>query len=447
VPSVGGQAAGTLSHAPPSVVAVYTAAVVLTLIGTFSDLVVDYRQALGAPGAYVIAAGPAYIFYMGYLALAATGALINFTRAWRVVRRASGAEAGERALATQIEVLAGGALLFLAGALWITARKNWDLPISVVPGFLCLFGGLAALGWGVAHFGLLLDGQNIQRDFLYNLTGIGVLNLLYGGLLALVGAVTVEGALAVVALVTLTHSTFDVGRRALDVLFFSRAERDARAEAREYATALGTTPVTGAALPLDVPAEPSPGDGTPDRTVGVADEELPLKAFRSEVRKALTGLKSPPRLARSPLLGLPLVERRVRESGLEDNRLNRAVVLRELLIEQIEGLRPSTGDASGGPGRTGTEHHVGEAWRFYNVLHYPYVRELSRKGALAEARRLSEERRRSGQRTPGDLEQVLSWLADVDEDTFYKWQRRASDAIAGTLWDERETRVFEDSAT
>jgi hypothetical protein len=71
------------------------------------------------------------------------------------------------------------------------------------------------------------------------------------------------------------------------------------------------------------------------------------------------------------------------------------------------------------------------------VLYYPYVRELSRKGALAEARRLADERRRAGRATPSELEQVLSWLADVDEDTFYKWQRRASDTIATILWEEQ----------
>ena len=32
--------------------------------------------------------------------------------------------------------------------------------------------------------------------------------------------------------------------------------------------------------------------------------------------------------------------------------------------------------------------------------------------------------------------EVLAWLADVDEDTFYKWQRRASDTIAAILWEE-----------
>ena len=38
-----------------------------------------------------------------------------------------------------------------------------------MPGFLCLFVGLAALGYGIAHFGLLLEGQNIRRDFFYRI--------------------------------------------------------------------------------------------------------------------------------------------------------------------------------------------------------------------------------------------------------------------------------------
>ena len=61
---------------------------------------------------------------------------------------------------------------------------------------------------------------------------------------------------------------------------------------------------------------------------------------------------------------------------------------------------------------------------------------MSRKRALAETRRLAEERRRSGQREPGELERVLNWLVDVDENTFYQWQRRASDTIATIVWEE-----------
>ncbi|NJL34906.1 MAG: hypothetical protein HC893_14965 [Chloroflexaceae bacterium] len=116
----------------------------------------------------------------------------------------------------------------------------------------------------------------------------------------------------------------------------------------------------------------------------------------------------------------------MQQTGQDDNRLSRATALRELLIEQIDNLQPGDDMSS----------RVGDAWRFYNVLHYPYVREISRKTALSEARRLEEQRRRNGQRDASELEQVLLWLADIDENTFYKWQRRASDTIATILWEE-----------
>jgi hypothetical protein len=414
------------------VVVAYTAAALLTLFGSISDLINDFAHPIAIPQGYVLRAGPAYDFYMLYITLTASGAFANLVRARRALAQRHDLQS--RALMQQIGVLAVGAVAFLAGALWLMVRKNWDLPITVMPGFLGLFGGLAALGYGVAHFGLLLDGQNIQRDFVYNLTGIVILNLLYGGLLSLAGPASAESALALIALVTFTHTTFDVGRTLLDQLFFSTAERAARAEARDYATALGTTPI---AAPERAPESQSL-DESPDGAELATEAAEPAddqryKIFQNQVRKALTSLKSPPQVAKSPLLTLDLIEQRVIEAGHGDNRLNRAAALRELLLEQIERLRPEVGDDAA--------HHVGEAWRFYNVLYYPYVRELSRKSALAEARRRADERRRAGQRAPGELEQVLSWLADVDEDTFYKWQRRASDTIAAILWEEQSERL------
>ncbi len=174
---------------------------------------------------------------------------------------------------------------------------------------------------------------------------------------------------------TVTHTAFDSGRTFFDRLFFSRDEQTARAEARDYATALAALPV--ATPDMLTEAEPMSPEPTAEAEAAPpqADEE---KRFKDAVRRALTSLKSPPRLAQSQLLGLAMVERRVAQAGLPDNRLNRVVVLRELLVEQIEGLRPCD-DASA---------KVGDAWRFYNVLYYPYVRELSRKAALAEVRRL-----------------------------------------------------------
>jgi hypothetical protein len=403
------------------VVAVYTLALCIVLLGSFTDLFDDYARIVRTPRGFAVGPGPAYPAYIGYLVLAAAGALVNLARAFR--RFAHRPDAAGQAMAQQLRLLTAGALSFLIGALWISARKYWDLPVSAVPGFLCLFVGLAALGYGIAHFGLLLEGQNIRRDFFYSFTGVSLMNLLYVGLLAATGRMSVGGLLALVGLVTLTHTAFDSGRAALDRLFFDRAERAARAEARDYATSLAALPVGSPDL-LPAP-EPAPLDAPADPAHAALDAEGE-KRFKDAVRKALTSLKSPPRLAQNQLLGLDLVARRVAQAGHEDNRLNRVAALRELLVEQIEGLRPSESASA----------RVGDAWRFYNVLYYPYVRELSRKAALAEARRLSEERRRAGQREPAELEQVLSWLADVDEDTFYKWQRRASDMIATILWEE-----------
>jgi hypothetical protein len=403
------------------VVAVYTIALCIVLLGSFTELFDDYARITRTPRGYAVGPGPAYPAYIGYLCLAAAGAFVNLARAVR--RYARRPDSAGPAMVQQLRLLTGGALFFLAGALWISSRKYWALPVSALPGFLCLFVGLAALGYGIAHFGLLLEGQNIQRDFIYSFTGVGLMNLLYIALLAATGQFSIGGLLALVGLVTLTHTAFDSGRAALDRLFFDRAEQAARAEARDYATALAALPVASPNL-LRIP-EPAVQDAPsgPEQATLDADGE---KRFKDAVRKALTSLKSPPRLAQSQLLGLTLVARRVAQARQEDSRLSRVAALRELLVEQIEGLRPSDSSSA----------RVGDAWRFYNVLYYPYVRELSRKAALAEARRLGEERRRAGRREPDELEQVLSWLADVDEDTFYKWQRRASDMIAMMLWEE-----------
>ncbi len=405
------------SFIPGRALAGYAAALVIIALGTATNFFNDYAS-------FPIRPGPIYLVYLLFQVAMTLGALANFASA-RTVLAAGGAQ--DKPLARQMTLLTLGSLPFALGGLWLGGRYWLFLPITPVPGYLLLFGGVALLGYGVAHYGMLLGGENIRRDFLYTFTGIALLNVVYAVLLVFVGGVSPTGLLALVSLVTLTHTAFDSGRRLLDRFFFSSSERDARAEAREFATALGSEPVASpfvAPVAEDVEvaeAEAEPATVLlPDR----ASDAAQLKAFKNDVRRALTGLKSPPRLVNSSLLTIPQVVEWLATQELADNRLNRVAALREVLIAQIDALRPADG----------SDPKVGDAWRFYNVLHYPYVRELSRKGALAEARRLREERTRNGQRSPGDLEQVLVWLADVDEDTFYKWQRRASDAIAEALW-------------
>ncbi|NJL34907.1 MAG: hypothetical protein HC893_14970 [Chloroflexaceae bacterium] len=109
-----------------------------------------------------------------------------------------------------------------------------------------------------------------------------------------------------IGLVIVTHTAFDSGRALLDRLFFSRAERTARAEARAYATVLGTSPVVPPAFVVPAPVlQPDEADPEPDEPAGEpnapAPEALTLtqtalrpasKAFQDQVRRAITDLKA-----------------------------------------------------------------------------------------------------------------------------------------------------------
>jgi hypothetical protein len=416
----------------PWVLLVYVWAGGMIVAGTTTNLFIDYSSVTRQPGGmFYIYPGSAYLIYIAFNGVVTLGALLNFVLALRHLRQTAGPD--ERTLRQQLQLLTIGAVLFLIGALWLSIRYNWALPVPLIPGYLVLFIGLGVLAYTVAQFGMLLEGQNIRRDFFYNLTGVLLLNLLYVGLLMVAGQESLPMILALVALVTLTHTVFDNGRTVLDRFFFSSAERTARAEAREYATALGTRPVslpTFAERTELIPESSESTDEDAEVLPDATEEEIPNvpKHFKDSVRRAVTNLKSPPQLAKSPLLSLKLIDEQLNQSEQEDNRLNRAAILRELLIEQIEALQPN--DSASSP--------TGEAWRFYNVLYYPYVREISRKGALAEMRRLQEIRQRIGQHTQGTFEEVLNWLTDIDENTFYKWQRRASDTIATILWEANQ---------
>ncbi|NJO04437.1 MAG: hypothetical protein HC876_02250 [Chloroflexaceae bacterium] len=424
----------------PGVLAVSAAALVLIVLGTATNLLVDYSTALPAAfaGTWVLTSGALYPLYITYNGVVMASALVNFARALLHISPAR--TDSQRAFQRQLQLLTGGGFVFVIGALWLSSNYHWDFGFSPLVGYVCLFVGLALLGYGIAAFGMLVEGQDIRRDFIYTFTSISLLLVLYVGLLLVVGNLSASMTILLIGLVIVTHTAFDSGRALLDRLFFSRAERTARAEARAYATVLGTSPVVPPAFVVPAPVlQPDEADPEPDEPAGEPDAPAPealtltqtalrpaSKAFQDQVRRAITDLKSPPQLSQSSLLTLPLVTQRLQQTGQDDNRLSRATALRELLIEQIDNLQPGDDMSS----------RVGDAWRFYNVLHYPYVREISRKTALSEARRLEEQRRRNGQRDASELEQVLLWLADIDENTFYKWQRRASDTIATILWEE-----------
>lgn len=429
----------------PLVVLSYVVAIAISLLGAFTSFILNNDNVAHHPdGTFYTGAGAAFVVYIVYLLLAGSGAIFNLVSTF--LGKLKSALLSDKIFIIQLGLLAGGGILFLAGGLWLACRLYWYLPIPELPGDVSVIAGLATLGYGIANYNLLLEDQNIQRDFFYSFTGIAVVNTIYVTILYLF-KLDSSYVLLIVGLVTVSHSSINYGQKLLDKIFFNKAEQEARAEARAYAQSLASTPTGNFTLQteeLTSEAEPVEAITTADVQTTVEPEQViavsnstdnstqgllssSQKEFNDLIRKAITGLKNPTQLAKSPLLSLKVVGQGLAQSGQEDNRLNRVGVLREILIEQIEGLKPGDSESS---------NQTGDAWRFYNVLHYPYVRAISRKAALGEARRLADERRRSGQREAGQLEQVLNWLADVDEDTFYKWQRRASDTIAEVLWEQ-----------
>jgi hypothetical protein len=408
---------------PPIVTIIYTLAVLITLIGYSTNLLLDYDgKFYDRPEHLYVKAGPFYWFFIVYLALAGFGACINLIRLYILMR--SGKEPSSASSRTKIVMLATGALCFIIGGIYLAIKVNFYLTeFPDLPAHILLLVGLGLFGYAITHYDLLVEGKEIGRDFAYSFISILLFNFIYIGSMAIVGFNSPISVLIMTGLITTSHTLYDRLRDLLDKFFFSKAEQVARTEAREYASELAFQPAPVPEIqPLEentIPLVTNQGQ-IPESEGGFSQ-----KAFKDAVRRAISSLKNSPQLVKSPLLSLNVVEKRLKLQDLEDNRLNRATTLKNLLAELIERLRPD-----------GAIFGTSEAWRYYNSLYFPYIREVSKKNAFAEARRLAEERRKNGNREPGEIEKVLEWLSNVDEDTFYKWQRRGSDTIAEILMEE-----------
>ena len=82
--------------------------------------------------------------------------------------------------------------------------------------------------------------------------------------------------------------------------------------------------------------------------------------------------------------------------------------------------------------KAGTPLGLGKPVALLNALYARVKADPQRRLDILTALSLAIPRARS------DLEQVVDWLVQANEDTFYKWQRRGSDTIAAALR-ERET--------
>ena len=192
------------------------------------------------------------------------------------------------------------------------------------------------------------------------------------------------------------------------------------------------------AVPLDRVAATGPTTTEPCKPYPTPILPIPIplldpdhfKAFDNSVRRAITQLCDPTKLAVSPLLNLSIITASLYEQGLSDTPFHRVAILKEVLAELVNGLQP----------HRRTESCTDTACRFYNCLYYPYVLGITRRRAPTVLRGLREQRQQTGGPC-SEQEQVLIWLLQVDEDTYYKWQRRGSDTLARILR-ERESAAI-----
>jgi hypothetical protein len=130
--------------------------------------------------------------------------------------------------------------------------------------------------------------------------------------------------------------------------------------------------------------------------------------FARLTRVALSHLGNLPKLAASPLTRFVLVDQ-------ELDTLERAAVLRRLLAESVDRLRPPNVPA-------GTFHN-GEHSRHFNALFYPYVVGLR-----------PYSRRATNNGLTADARSALAWFqVNVPERTLYNWQSSAAKLVAKDL--------------
>jgi hypothetical protein len=405
------------AHAPwrtPVLWVNYPLGVTLAVLGSVSDVVRDYHHPVPTSAAV---AGPLFPIYIVYMVAAAGFAAYNLSRMGAADPGAATA-AGTAGTAAEwppapvmprgeVRLMVAGAACFVIAIGYLAIRELRGVRLHQLPANVLLLVGLGAVGATVALRSALLLGKDQRRDFLYSFT-----NLLILVVPSIVVLGATEGfadvrhglaALLLIGIITTNYTLHDTLREQLDKVFFTPVVQEERAAARAYEEALATQP-----------AGPNP-------------ELATRKAFDDAVRRALTHLSDPTKLATSPLLSLRAVARGVVQQHLEDNRLNRAAALKEILVELLDGLRPADG---GGV--------TGDASRYYNCLYYPYVRGFTRRRCPTVLRQLQERRRREGS-PRSDLERVIEWLLQVDEDGYYKLQRRGSDTIAVALREREAT--------
>lgn len=162
-------------------------------------------------------------------------------------------------------------------------------------------------------------------------------------------------------------------------------------------------------------------DAIPRIDTSLQINKLSNDEFVRLTRRALSELNNMPRLATSPLTQLPLVHLRLAEQGVPADTLARADMLKQLLIESVEQLRPDWE----------TEFAKSEGWRHFNALYFPYVVGIRPYRRYVDPSHLAPA-----------AQKALEWFrAEVPARTLYNWQNAAAKLVAQHLR-ERSNRAL-----
>ncbi|MAG36511.1 MAG: hypothetical protein CL878_09760 [Dehalococcoidia bacterium] len=214
----------------------------------------------------------------------------------------------------QVRWLTVTGALFVAGAMWLViAVLVGGLPVGfewLQPGYGFIMAGLVILAWTVVRHGTWLSGAPERDDFLYYLSGQGLVVALYAGVLVVIVWAGLAWSLwtlllvfALWLMVLTTHALADVGRATLGRLLFPEAWAML---VRRYGQ-------------------------VPDAAQLLREAQWWYK----QTDAALQQLQNPSRLARSPLL--PLL------GSSAASPLERAHALAALIVASIAKLKPAVG--------------------------------------------------------------------------------------------------------
>lgn len=145
--------------------------------------------------------------------------------------------------------------------------------------------------------------------------------------------------------------------------------------------------------------------------------------FARLTRRALSHFNDLEKLAASPLTHLPIITLRLAEQGKPESTIERTHALKALLTECILKLKPYSD----------SDFETADAWRYYNVLYFPYVLGIKpySTGATEDLDATSTA--------------ALDWFqTQVPERTLYNWQTTAARLVARTV---REMHLSRASST